>query len=321
MHLPACSQVTLMNDHSGPSRKHHHKKGRTFVPLYMHLDYADAHLIALILSARSIPYKLEKDKEEGFNIFVDKKGHNKALKELKLYFLENKKFFKKPKHKKAQLHFKHLKASLLSVLFAACCMSVTFRYDIRPWLLESGAADASKILSGEIYRVITALFLHADPAHFLDNILIGAIFFAILFEETGVGLGWFLVINTGGIGNYLNSLLYQYDHISIGLSTGVFASIGIYCSIRAMKYGTKGAKDAFKVLLSGLALLGFLGTGKGRIDISAHFFGFLAGLVAGVLVSVLAKISKKAIFQHDLLFAGLAILEVAVCWALALSHG
>jgi len=173
----------------------------------LQLEHDDASLISLILSARSIPYRLKKDATKGlFDIFVDKKWHDKAHRELKLYFAENKRFFKKRKAKRKKVQFKHLKASLLSLLFAACCMSLTFRYDIRPLLLERGSADAERILSGEIYRVITSLCLHADPAHFLNNIVIGAIFFAILFEETGVGLGWFLVITTGGIGNYLNSL-------------------------------------------------------------------------------------------------------------------
>jgi len=88
-----------------------------------------------------------------------------------------------------------------------------------------------------------------------------------------------------------------------------------------MTYGKKGAKDAFMVLLSGLALLGFLGTGKGRIDVTAHFFGFLAGLVVGMVVWYLGKVSKRAIFQHDILFGTLAVLEVVGCWVLALSHG
>jgi hypothetical protein len=68
-------------------------------------------------------------------------------------------------------------------------------------------------------------------------------------------------------------------------------------------------------LAAGLALLAMLGTGRDA-DVTAHLFGFAAGLPLGMLAVPLAAHRPGRIVQLALaLAAGAAVLA---CWALAL---
>jgi hypothetical protein len=53
----------------------------------------------------------------------------------------------------------------------------------------AGASDANLVLHGEWWRAITALTLHADPAHVTSNAGIGAIVMAAVMRSMGVGWG------------------------------------------------------------------------------------------------------------------------------------
>ena len=302
---------------NSPKTHEKHTKGLNTLTLFEGLDPETARIYSLVLTSRHIPHVLERERDGAFSILVNESVAKQAFKEIRLYNRENLDFSHEKGHKPRQ--FRKIKSSLLSVVFVACVMSLTFRYEVRDILLEVGAADSSRIVQGEIWRTVTALFLHADPSHFFSNVFMAGLFFTILFEETGVGMGWFLVIIGGAAGNYLNALMYGYGHVSIGLSTSIFSSIGTYCSIRAMEYGFSGLREGFKVLLSGLALLGILGTGQGRVDILAHFYGFFCGLFLGGLVVLFRRMVPWNLSQKDIFFAALTIFMVSVSWVLAIT--
>ena len=281
------------------------RKDQPLVDIFDHLDGEKARLYSLILTARNIPHSLEVSSSGTVRLKVEKDYVQDALEEIHLYHEENRDFFEKVNNSPSKFH--NLKGSLITILIMACVMSLTFRYEVREFLMERWAADSSKILEGETYRVITSLFLHADPAHFFINIFMAALFFTILFEETGVGTGWFLVLIGAGAGNYLNAMMYKYDHVSIGLSTAIFSSIGTYTALRAVANGARGAKDGFKVILSGLALLGFLGAGEGRIDVSAHFYGFVSGLIIGVVFGLFSMVLPLKTRSADLVLGAVSV--------------
>ncbi len=304
---------------NSPKTHEKHTKGLNTLTLFEGLDPETARIYSLVLTSRHIPHVLERERDGAFSILVNESVAKQAFKEIRLYNRENLDFSHEKGHKPRE--FRKIKSSLLSVVLVACVMSLTFRYEVRDILLEVGSADSSRIVQGEIWRTVTALFLHADPSHFFSNVFMAGLFFTILFEETGVGMGWFLVIIGGAAGNYLNALMYVYGHVSIGLSTSIFSSIGTYCSIRAMEYGFSGLREGFKVLLSGLALLGILGIGQGRVDISAHFYGFFGGLVLGGLVVLFRRMVPWNLSQKDIFFAALTIFMVSVSWVLAITKG
>ena len=150
-----------------------------------------------------------------------------------------------------------------------------------------GAADAERILHGELWRTVTALTLHADVAHVLSNAVAAAIFLSAVFSLVGVGLGGALVLLAGAGGNLANAFLHDSAHTSIGASTAVFAAVGLLGSL-AVTRRRRSALSRWRAWLpaaAALALLGMLGSSGQRVDIWAHLCGLVVGAVLGMLIA------------------------------------
>lgn len=186
-----------------------------------------------------------------------------------------------------------------------------------PWFL-AGAIDSSAILGqDQWYRLLTALTLHADLVHLVGNCIIGGFMVHLLCRITGYGLGWFLLFLAGGAGNLINILFRQQAHFSVGFSTAVFASIGIFTGLRLRHWKRGTFREIFAPLGAGAGLLAFLGTEGARTDIGAHFSGFCCGIGAGLLIRLigLLKDGGNRQLQNFLFLLTLAIL--LFCWMLA----
>ncbi len=285
------------------------------VPMqYEAVSWQQASDWSLVLTARNIPTWLVRA-DSGYLIMVPALLKEQALQEVNLYVQENEAdALKRSKSSKPQ----YIKESLWTILTLSALMAILFLPEIRYKALAAGAADAGKIVSGEWWRCLTALMLHADPAHFLSNVVLGGFIVILLIEETGPGPAWFLTIMSGFIGNCLNAHLYGQGHVSIGASTAVFGALGSLIAVRVFKMKRRGFKAIVRPLGAGVALLAMLGTGKGNIDIMAHFFGFLSGLVLG---SILYKFLISHIANHKglgYLFGLTAPLLMVLAWGLAL---
>jgi len=181
---------------------------------------------------------------------------------------------------------------------------------------ELYGSSAAHILSGELYRTVTALLFHANILHLAGNVVGITIFGTAVCAMAGWGQGWLLVLLTGVLGNLANAVLYRTDHVSIGASTAVFGAIGILSASQFIKKRMQPGQRlrAWLPLGGGLALLAILGSGR-YSDIMAHLFGFLAGIFLGVLYRLLIKRSFSDRYQAGFLFITMAI--IIVSWRLA----
>ena len=195
-----------------------------------------------------------------------------------------------------------------------------------PWSYKSawfvnGAVSGRQILeNGEWWRLVTALTLHADPVHILGNVLIGGVLVHFLCRLLGNGLGWFLILVSGILGNFLNVFLRGYSHNSVGFSTAIFGTIGILAGYQAVRKRTAAAREILLPLAAGGGLLALLGTGGQRTDLGAHFFGLLVGIALGAALIFLPSqriLVTKATLQSVLFVATLLIIQV--CWWLAMA--
>lgn len=91
--------------------------------------------------------------------------------------------------------------------------------------LRSGALYAPLVREGEVWRLFTAIFLHADMEHLLSNCLM--LYIAGLGCEQALGrLPFLMVYMISGIMANIFSLFFLSDIISLGASGAIFGIIG-----------------------------------------------------------------------------------------------
>jgi rhomboid protease GluP len=277
---------------------------------------------SLVLRAANIPSIIEFEKRS-WVIKVSPLNEHRALREIAAFMEENSNWppFRPPKKLALPVLTKYQPPTIL--MMGAL---VIFYVITGPWSGDSawfsgGAVSGRQIFEhGQWYRLVTALTLHADVVHLVGNIIIGGVLVHFLCRLLGYGLGWFLILASGTLGNFINILLHGSSHNSVGFSTAIFGTIGILSGYQAMSKRSAALKEIFLPLAAGAGLLAFLGAGGPRTDLGAHFFGLLAGAILGALLVFLPSqriLITKTSLQTNLFIASLAV--VGVCWWLAMS--
>jgi membrane associated rhomboid family serine protease len=154
-----------------------------------------------------------------------------------------------------------------------------------PWF-ERGSANADAILRGEWWRTVTALTLHADSAHVAGNAVLGGLLVALLARSVGPGVASALTLLSGLAGTFAAAALLRHDFVSIGASTAVFGTLG------ALAASPRDSRRFWMPLLGGVALLALLGTSKSA-DVAGHLCGFVSGVLAGAVVSLLPPLRSR----------------------------
>lgn len=186
--------------------------------------------------------------------------------------------------------------------------------------VQAGAADAERICGGEWWRVVTALTLHSNAAHLGGN-LFGLIFLGYVVSRImGPGLGWFLILASGSIGNAIEAVLVSPYHVSVGASTAVFGALGILVGYRGAQIAVLRQqirptwRKTWFPLGAGLSLLAMWGASPGS-DMMAHLTGFFVGLALAIPFGIREFEWMKGPVQKVLDWACVAILVGA--WGLA----
>ncbi len=277
--------------------------------------------MALVLSSRHIPHKLSPDSRPT-ELLVPARLKETAIYEISLYLKEN----SSQPVRTRQLELKNnILTSLAILALLGIFHNLTyfkiagFGHNPIDWL-ELGNADSTKILSGEWWRIVTALTLHADGQHLLGNLLIGAYFVARLCQLTGSGLGWLLILFSGSIGNLANAIFHGPGHNAVGASTAIFGAIGIAGALGTVMSHRRQFRYWILPLAAAAVLLVFLGSGNGsdRTDIGAHLLGFISGVGLGMPAAIYLERKGQAGRFRDRTMAGAAGLLVGIAWTMAL---
>ncbi|MCK5784178.1 MAG: rhomboid family intramembrane serine protease [Desulfobacterales bacterium] len=284
--------------------------------LYKGLSYDQAENSRLVLISMDIPHLMKKS-GSGWDILVNETEYSAALSALELYFDEN----SGSDAGKDLLPFQTVKSFTgvwVSVILVAFYLVVTLSGDSQ-MLVRSCGSSAFHIMKGEVYRTVTSLFIHANVLHLAGNIVGIMLFGTAVCSISGWGTGWFMILLTGITGNLLNAVSYKTGHISIGASTAVFGALGIlsgHIFLKKVKVRSQRMK-AWLPLGGGIALLAMLGSGA-HTDISAHFYGLIAGIIMGIFYTITAKQPPGVSLQITFLLMSLGILIIS--WMKALGY-
>ena len=157
-----------------------------------------------------------------------------------------------------------------------------------PVLYSKGAMYTAAVISeGEIYRILSAIFLHANVNHLFNNMIMLLLVGAIIENYVGHGLFAVIYILAGILGNLL-SMSYEIKNdltwVSVGASGAVMGLVG-YLVVWIVINRDRLIKDKSMLIRLLLLLLFvidacFFQEGANTV---AHLGGFITGFVFGVI--------------------------------------
>jgi len=270
---------------------------------------------ALVLASFRIPHQLVDD-GGSCAIVVPAPYSAQASSELQLYDEENPPVQPKPVRR---VEYQDAVPGLVAYVFIVCMVAGMAGYSFfgSNWVI-AGRVDGELIRNGEVWRVFTALTLHSGVKHLLSNLVFGVFFGLFAGRLLGSGIAWLAIVLAAASGNAVNTLLLDVSHRAIGASTAVFAALGLIAGyVWSGKLMSQHRwSNRYGPIVGGLALLAYTGTGGENTDIGAHFFGFVGGFVAGLVLIRLGSIPKDSRTQ---LTAGAIALGIVVSsWFIAL---
>lgn len=150
--------------------------------------------------------------------------------------------------------------------------------------VSSGALYAPLLFRGQgFYRLFTSIFLHADPAHLFNNMIVQFAGGSIVERNLG-HFCYFAVYLLCGTGGNAASVLMDYVTGNYGFSIG--ASGAVFGIIGVLLYLMLREKD--KRLLLRAAVMAFFmlygGWGNPAVNQAAHIGGLLCGFLLAALL-------------------------------------
>jgi rhomboid protease GluP len=187
--------------------------------------------------------------------------------------------------------------------------------DYTQLIYNFGAKVNSNIISGEYYRFITPIFLHANPTHLLINCY--SLYALGINVERIFGTKNFLIIYmiAGILGNILSFVFSPAW--SVGASGAIFGLLGalLYFGLeRPQLFRRFFGYNIIVILFINLAF-GFSTTG---IDNFAHIGGLIGGFLASGIVS---RPQKSRWYLNRLLYVVLTIVVIVSAIAYGFNNG
>ncbi len=215
-------------------------------------------------------------------------GYKEDIESDEVREVNNKKLFSFLADLKTRSYFT-IGITFLNILVFLIC---TFTGDT---LYNIGALNVIKVFyAGEIYRVITSMFLHADVNHLFSNMVI-FYFFGDIVEKSIGHFKYIFLYFIAGVGGALLSMQYstylgKYAN-SVGASGAIFGIIGALLWLVMIHKGKLGDVTLGKMLFLIIYSLysGFTAT---NIDNAAHIGGLLSGFLFTLVVRSVKVVRK-----------------------------
>ncbi|WP_141433277.1 rhomboid family intramembrane serine protease [Bacillus sp. 03113] len=150
------------------------------------------------------------------------------------------------------------------------------------WLYNMTVGVNLYILHGELWRIVTPIFMHSGFPHVLFNSFSLILFGPALERMLGKSRFLFLYLLTGILANVATFFFNPLTFVHVGSSGAIFGLFGFYVAIVVLKKELISRGNA-QIILT-VTIIGLIMTFiQPQINITAHIFGFLAGLVIGII--------------------------------------
>ena len=284
-----------------------------WLPVRVGRERRDLRAFALVLSARGIEHRI--DLHEGvWRLLVAAEDRLASIGELTAYERENVPAPNVAAPPPIDSGWWGVAAYLGVIWVVMACDAVSaFGWDWR----AAGRLHGDVVSSGEFWRLVTALTLHADLGHLVANSAFGGLFGLLAGRCLGSGFGWFCIVLGGVFGNALDALVRPESFTSIGASTATFAAVGLAGAFlwRANYFRRQTWRRGFAPVFAALAFFAYAGIGDENTDVVAHVTGLACGFAIGLVVARSRLHLAGARAQR--FFAAAAASSVVMAWLLA----
>jgi membrane associated rhomboid family serine protease len=200
-------------------------------------------------------------------------------------------------------------ASIVHAIFASPASRVLHLF---------GAKWARDILAGEVWRLVTANYLHAGFIHLFVNCY-SLVNLGPLVEESFGARKFFLIYSATGVAAFATSTILTPSSLSVGASGSLFGLLGfiiVYGRFKGGKMGRAISDHLMQYLILGLFMMLIPG-----IDNAAHLGGAVAGAILGLVVDSGAPRTRSGVLALNLLTAGAILATTGSFLAMVLSYG
>jgi rhomboid protease GluP len=138
------------------------------------------------------------------------------------------------------------------------------------------------IREGEVWRLVTPMFMHSGFTHVLFNSFSLVLFGPALERIAGKVRFAGIYLATGISANVATLLLEPLTYTHVGSSGAIFGLFGFFAAVSYLRKDLISRENS-QVIIT-IAVIGLIMTFiQPNINISAHIFGFISGFLIGAL--------------------------------------
>jgi len=150
------------------------------------------------------------------------------------------------------------------------------------WFFELFSGINLFIMQGEIWRIVTPIFMHNGFSHFLFNSFSLVIFGPALEKMIGSIRFTIVYLVTGISANIATFFLEPLTYIHVGSSGAIFGIFGYYIGILVKRKHMMSKEN--KQLLITITVISIIMTFvQPQINVTAHLFGLISGFLISVI--------------------------------------
>lgn len=150
----------------------------------------------------------------------------------------------------------------------------------------------SLVLSGQVWRLFTAMFVHANIEHIFGNMLF-LLIFGLRAEDMFNIEEYLLIYFLCGLFGGLLTLLWPMDILSVGASGAIFGVLGA-----TLIYARRSIGQSIMTALIYAFFLLIISIGA-NVNILAHIGGLATGLLIGYLIAAFRRPKPKVKREYE----------------------
>lgn len=165
--------------------------------------------------------------------------------------------------------------------------------------LLMGGNNRSLVLDGQVWRLLSSIFMHLDFSHLFLN-MYALVYIGLMIENKYGSWKTLTIYLWSGIVSALSSLVFHDERwIMMGASGAIMGMFGAFLALLLSKSLEKNATRA--LLISTLFLVAIMlvnGLTSTRVDNAAHIGGLLWGFVIGSIFTQWSFIRLNVVVRH-----------------------